>query len=143
MVGTPDLIFPNSIVDIKNSWDCFTFPYFDKEPNKNYIWQLQGYMELFNKETAQVIYVLSDAPPSLVLAAAKRIAWDNDEEEASEELIEQTWLNMRYSHLSPDLLIKQFNLNRDPAKIEAIRQRVTDCRTYLKSLGAEPQPAAP
>ena len=30
MCGTPDLILEDKIVDIKSSWDCFTFPIYDE-----------------------------------------------------------------------------------------------------------------
>ena len=61
--GEPDMILEDSIIDIKNSWDCFTFPYFETEiPNSDYFYQLQVYMHLTGKCKAQLVYVLLDTP---------------------------------------------------------------------------------
>ena len=63
VVGTCDVVLSDRIPDIKSSWDQFTFPLFEtKLPNSDYYWQLQGYMDLWNKPKAQIVYVLMDAP---------------------------------------------------------------------------------
>ena len=47
LTGTPDAILDDHIIDVKNSWDCFTFPlFFNNVPNKAYYWQAQGYLAL-------------------------------------------------------------------------------------------------
>src|SRR5688572_6866159 len=53
LIGTPDLYKGESIMtateikDIKSSWDLFTFfSVFSKPINKNYRWQMQGYMNI-------------------------------------------------------------------------------------------------
>ena len=59
--GTPDLIVNDVIYDIKCSWNCFTFPFFEKElPNKDYEIQMQVYMHLTGCKKAVVTYVLLD-----------------------------------------------------------------------------------
>ena len=63
LTGTPDIILNNFIIDIKSSWNCFTFPLFEDEiKNQDYVWQGQGYMALTGAETFRVIYVLMDTP---------------------------------------------------------------------------------
>ena len=53
--GTPDVILEDKIIDIKSSWDCFTFPLFEDEiPNKDYFYQLQVYMHLTGKKMAEL-----------------------------------------------------------------------------------------
>jgi len=48
--GTPDVILNNHLIDVKNSYDCFTFPlFFNGVPNKDYYWQAQVYMALCDK----------------------------------------------------------------------------------------------
>ena len=55
--GTPDVILEDTIVDIKSSWDCFSFPlFFEAIPNKEYYYQLQTYMHLTGKRKAQLCY---------------------------------------------------------------------------------------
>ena len=35
LTGTPDVILEDEIIDVKNSWDCFTFPLFEADlPNR-------------------------------------------------------------------------------------------------------------
>ena len=64
--GTPDLILNGSVYDIKCSWDCFTFPLFDKEiPTKDYYYQLQVYMYLTGCKKAVLTYVLLNTPEEL------------------------------------------------------------------------------
>ena len=68
MVGTPDVITTDTVIDMKNSWDCFTFPLLEKEvPNKDYFYQLQCYMALTGKKKAKLIYTLMNTPEDLSL----------------------------------------------------------------------------
>jgi len=61
--GTPDIITPQCIYDIKCSWDCFTFPLFEQElPTKDYFYQVQIYMHLTGIKKAKVVYVLLNTP---------------------------------------------------------------------------------
>lgn len=74
LCGTPDIITRDAIIDIKNPYDTFTF---DKKRNiviedrkhvndkidkeqKEYYWQGQAYMELFNKDVFYLVYTLNE-----------------------------------------------------------------------------------
>ena len=47
ITGIPDVIYKDLLADIKCSWDGSTFPMFESElKNKDYYWQMQGYMWL-------------------------------------------------------------------------------------------------
>src|SRR5690606_33156233 len=64
--GTPDMITDDEVIDIKLSWDCFTFPIFEKEiPTKDYYFQLQVYMHLTGKKRARLVYVLLNTPEEM------------------------------------------------------------------------------
>lgn len=59
--GTPDLILSDCVIDVKCSWNCFTFPIFEnKIPNMDYYYQLQIYMHLTGLKKAKLVYVLLD-----------------------------------------------------------------------------------
>lgn len=60
--GTPDILTKDVVIDIKSSWDAFTFPLFDDKINKDYYLQLQGYMHLTGRRKAILAYVLTDTP---------------------------------------------------------------------------------
>jgi len=71
MKGTPDIILKDKIIDVKNSWDCFTFPFFNKEvPSKDYYWQAQVYMDLLDIDSYELIYILMDTPRHLAFFMA-------------------------------------------------------------------------
>jgi len=131
ITGTPDLIAVKSIRDIKCSWDCFTFPLFDTEPNKGYWWQLQGYMSLTGKDVAFLDYVLMDTPESLIEAEVNRLSYREDITKESEQRIRDFHT---YSHLPDSDRIKTFEIWRDDEAIKAIHERVVLCREYIKSL---------
>ena len=133
LIGTPDLVYPDLIVDIKCSYSCFTFPLFDAKPNPDYVWQLQGYMELTGARKAIVAYILMDASDEQIEAEAYALA-RKEGSELTDEIIERTAEQMRYEHLAPELRIKLFHVNYDPIQVEKIKDKVNDCRAYLKTL---------
>lgn len=114
MTGEPDIILPGKIVDIKCSWDCFTFPLFDTEiENKDYFYQLQGYMHLTGKKKAQLAYMLMNTP--------EEIAYTN--------LDQADYTNFDFKYR-----IKTFDIDYDEEVINQIKERVELCREYLDTL---------
>lgn len=115
LTGTPDVITNELVIDVKNSWDMFTFPLFEEEiPTKGYYYQLQGYMALTGKQNAKLIYTLMDTP---------------------EELI-NNWTDAPYSYegLESKYRIKEFNIERDQEVISDIYKKVEECREYITQL---------
>ena len=110
--GTPDLIVDGRIYDIKNSWDCFTFPLFENEiPTKDYISQVNVYMEMTGLKHASVVYVLCDTPETYNTPA------------------------ISYSHIDKKYRIKKYDFEYDPALIAKLQSRVLLSRDYInKSL---------
>lgn len=137
LTGTPDVILSDSVEDIKNSWSEETFPLFDTEiPIDGYGWQLQGYMELLNKDKSGLVYTLMDAPERLVMKEARGKAYELGIEngEVEFDLYEEVRLSMTYSHLRDDLRIKRFMLDRDKECMLPVQSKVQQIRDYIKSL---------
>lgn len=110
--GTPDLILEDEILDIKNSWDCFTFPLFENEiPTKDYFYQLQVYMHLTGKRKARLVYVLLNTPEDLT--------WEKQND---------------YSSLDKKYRIKTFSIEYDESVIEDLKQRVINIREFIKTI---------
>jgi hypothetical protein len=109
--GTPDLIHDEIVYDFKSSWDCFTFPLFDSEPDKPYWMQLQIYMHLTGFKKAKLVYTLQNTPDEL--------EWDEPKD---------------YSDLSSKYRIKEFEFDYDPDFIKSVEERVNLCREYIKSI---------
>jgi len=123
--GTPDIILEDEIIDIKSSWDCFTYPLFEHDlPEQNYYWQMQGYMSLTGKKKSKVIYVLMDTPEELV---DKEVRFDPEHE--AEIMDRHT-----YKNIPSKYRIKEFAVYRNDQDIERINQRVLQCREYIKNL---------
>lgn len=62
--------------DIKSSWSFQTFPLTSVEiPNKDYEWQLDVYMDLFDYKRAELIYCLVDTPFKLIEDELRRLDW--------------------------------------------------------------------
>lgn len=117
--GTPDLLpephMRDIVLDAKNSWDCFTFPlFFNGLPNKDYWWQMQGYMALTGRTKAKVVYTLMNTPESLV----------------RDDMVEY----YNYDNVDDKFKIKVFDVYRDEDAIQQIRERVRMCRQYIDEL---------
>ena len=135
ITGTPDVVLPEHIIDLKNSWDCFTFPLFDNEiPNKDYEWQLQGYMWLTGRMNAKLVYVLSDTPAHLIEKEAYYWCKANGYDEMDMDIYHKFVERMTYKDTPANLKIKVFAFARDEEKIKAIQERVLLCREYVNEL---------
>jgi hypothetical protein len=109
--GTPDLVTSDEVLDVKCSWDAYTFPLFDDEiPTKDYYYQLQVYMHLTGKKKARLVYVLLDTPETMIYE-----------------------IKREYGHLDNSLRIKTFDVTYDPEVISELQNRVKTIREILKS----------
>lgn len=114
LCGTPDLIYTklDLVIDMKCSWDEFTFPLFEDEiPTKDYYYQLQGYMHLTGMKKAKLVYVLLNTPEGLSYK-----------------------IQTNYDDIDPKYRIKPFDIAYDEAVISQIEKRVIECREYINSL---------
>ena len=109
--GTPDCMHEGVVYDFKTSWDCFTFPLFDQEPDMGYYYQLQVYMHLTGLRKAKLVYTLQDTPDYLT-----------HEEPVS------------YAHVDNSYRVKEFEIDYDPMVIETAKARIQECRDYVKEL---------
>jgi len=134
ITGSPDLILSDRVVDIKSSWDCFTFPLFDTELDKNYYWQVQCYMELTGKDHTQVAYVLLDTPDEIIDREIRSIMYKLGLDEIDPDLEGDIYERMRYGNIPDDKRLKIFDVKRDQAAIDSIYERVDECRNYIKTL---------
>jgi hypothetical protein len=72
LTGECDIITEEFIIDIKTSWSLETFPATEDEAHdKDYEWQLRGYMMLYNRPYAELVFCMVSTDPELLNA------WDN------------------------------------------------------------------
>lgn len=134
ITGTPDAII-DQIIDVKSSWSWETFPLMDSEiPSSDYDWQLQCYMALTGKKSAQLVYTLLDTPMHLIEREAYWYAKNNGFEELSDKMLQEFVAKMTYSDIPEEMRYKSFSIDRDEVKIESINQRVLECRAFIESL---------
>lgn len=127
LTGTPDAILPDHLIDVKNSWDCFTFPMFEDTVDKNYFYQAQGYMALTGLKSYKLIYTLMDTPEYLIEKEFRfNNFYDKDYEDFSKDYL--------YNDIDPKHRIKVYEIERDDEVIEAIYKRVEECRNYIETL---------
>lgn len=138
MQGTPDIILEHDshVIDIKNSYDAFSFPLFETEiPTKGYETQLQVYLSLTGLERATLTYCLMDAPLDIMKEEMRRLSWKEGSMGAiSDELYQKVKAEMTYSNLIPELRLKSFTVEKDAAVIDELKIRVDMCREYITSL---------
>lgn len=127
--GTPDIVDGDLVVDIKNSWDIFTF--FEADVKTQYYWQLQCYMALTGADRAQLAYVLTNAPEWQILDEQKRLYWsmggDNMPEWLKPEYAqkcEQIKVNMTFDDIPTAERVRIFDVERNEDDIERMRERV-------------------
>lgn len=130
--GTPDLILPDLVADIKCSWDHKTFPLIaDEIPSDEYYDQLQVYMHMTGVKNAKLIYCLMNAPEFMIERQARNLMYELGEEEVSEELYNKVKAEMTYEHLSDDVRIKVFDVEYNPLRIAEIQTKVSQMRPYV------------
>lgn len=135
LTGTPDVITDKLIIDVKSSWSGDTFPFFEDElPNKDYYWQMQGYLALTGKDNAIVAYCLVDTPEDIVLDEIRRSSWAKKELDVTEETEREVRQKHEFGHIPKDKRVKAFLVEKDEHAIEQIKERVEQCRTYYTEL---------
>ena len=135
LTGTPDIIIPDFVFDVKNPWDFSTFPLLETEiPNTDYYWQGQGYMWLTGRKKYKLIYVLSDTPLHLIRKEAYYYCMDNGYDELDDDVYQDFVNKMTYPDVPDHLKIKIFEFERNDEDIERIKERVLVCRKIQKQI---------
>lgn len=129
IIGTPDIIEPQ-LVDVKTSWDIFTFAAVDEEKaKKDYFYQLLGYMWLTGKETSLLAYCLVDTPDQMANDDMCRLSFKLPEEE-----LETYRNNYKYGDIPEEMRVKQYEFETDMQTIEALILKIQASREYLQTI---------
>ena len=135
ITGTPDVNTNEILLDVKSSWDATTFPFFDTElKNKDYFYQLQGYMWLTDKEESLLCYCLIDTPLQIVEDEIRREHWKASLIEESLDLRAFVQAKHTFGHIPKEKRVKTFKIAKDDEVIEAIKTRIEECREYYNEL---------
>jgi hypothetical protein len=137
ITGTPDVNTSKILLDVKSSWDAFTF--FEKVldddlKNKDYFYQLQGYMYLTGKTEALLCYCLIDTPLQIVEDEIRREHWKLSLIEENSDLRAFIQAKHTFTHIPNEKRLKTFKIAKNDEVIEAIKTRITECRKYYDEL---------
>lgn len=135
MCGTPDVILKPLIPDIKNSFDCFSFPLFKLKLDAIYFWQGMVYMHILKRKKFNVCYCLMNMPQSIIEKEAKKMSYYDEYKDTDiSEIIETLTEKYSYDHLPDELRLKVFEFDYDERAIERLQTRVQMCRNYILEL---------
>jgi len=115
ITGTPDVAEADFVLDVKTSWNIWTFPHFETEiPTKDYYYQLQAYMWLTEREHAKLCYTLINTPEDLI--GYEPIEWHI------------------FDHISHEKRIKTYDFDIDCSVIEKMKQKCEVASEYFEKL---------
>ena len=133
--GTPDVINNEILLDVKSSWDATTFPFFATDiPNKDYYYQLQGYMWLTDKQTSLLCYCLINTPLQIVEDEVRREHWKQYAIDESKEIRDFVEAKHNFNHIPKEKKVKVFEIERDEDTINEIKEKVKLCREYYNQI---------
>jgi len=136
IIGTPDIVTEDRIVDAKSSWDIWTFFNADGN-NKDYEWQLKGYMMLKEKRKADLCYCLNNTPDWMMVSEKTRQMYRRHIEDGSQDMLDmeaRIEKNMIYDDIPEKERIKVFSFELTDEDIENIKSKVIEARKYLNEL---------
>ena len=140
ITGEWDILKDNHVIDIKCAWDAFSFfkHLKDKELDKTYYWQLQGYMALTGAKTAEVAYCLIDTPEHLVEKEITNLWYKLGQIDQESE----DWLNaemearnnMQFSDkIDAKERVIRFKIERNDEDIQKGYERVSNARNWIEN----------
>jgi hypothetical protein len=136
VTGKPD-VNTDVLIDVKSSWDAFTF--FDKVvedelKNKDYYYQLQGYMWLTDKQEALLCYCLINTPLQIVEDEIRREHWKQNVIGESNDIRAFVEDKHTFMHIPMEKRVKTHVVKRDDEVIEAIKTRIEECNEYYNEI---------
>ena len=133
--GTPDLILEDEIIDIKCPFTGSTFPWFETElPNKDYYWQMIGYMWLTGKKRARVVYCLVNTPEDIILSEIQRTSWNRLEISVSEETENEVRFQHEFDRISENKRVRTYLVELNEANIEQVKEKLLEAKKYYDEL---------
>ena len=135
ITGEPDINTEDLLADIKCSWSGNTFPMFDEVlKNKDYYWQLMGYLMLTGKDRAELVYCLMNTPFEIVEDEVRREHWKLHLIEEDLDVREAVQMSHDFSHIPDHLRVKRFIIEKDEQAFERIKEKCILANNYYNEL---------
>jgi hypothetical protein len=138
ITGEWDILKNEIVTDIKTSWDIFSFFKAKNEPlNKDYFFQLQGYMSLTGAKSATLAYCLVNTPLNLIEQEKKSLWYKLNcpDLEAYDYLkgCEEIDRLSIYEDIPVNERVFEIEIERDEEIIQAINKRALECREWMNT----------
>jgi hypothetical protein len=136
--GIPDIaIIGVKAIDNKSSWDLFTHLAFAQaELEKEYEWQIKGYMELTDAPIGEVSRCLVNTPESIIEDEARRMLYKmnviSEESPEFKEAYREIIHNMTFDDIPYEQRRIKWTFERDETEMQPVYERVIKCREWLK-----------
>lgn len=131
--GTYDAKTTEIVIDSKVPFDCFTFPYFETEPDKNYFGQIQIYQELTGLRKGSLCYCLENGSEEQINKLSWDIARDLGKDEPDIEDWDLAEKELSYDHLPDSLRKKIFEFEYSEDYIKKAEKYVLASRKYIEN----------
>lgn len=139
VTGHPDILDKDKVVDIKSSYDLWTF--LGNLPDKLdslYYWQLMSYMWLTGATKGHIAYCLSNTPFGIIEQEKRYLLnrMDVISEESPEYVKEAMRLefNMTFDDIDVSERVLIFTVERNEDDIVRIQNRIEKAREYLHEI---------
>jgi hypothetical protein len=142
--GTPDILTPELVIDIKTSLHPASF--MKAHLSRLYITQLQIYMYLTGVRKARLVYVLANSPKYIVdreiryckngfiESFGSQAEWSLKTVNKYKEEVSQIKLNHTFGRLPLESRIKTFDVEYSPALIQKLKTRIDMAREFYKTI---------
>lgn len=139
ITGLPDIVDNGMVIDIKSSYDLWTF--MGNLPDKLdslYYWQLMSYMWLTNAKCGYIAYCLSNTPDNIIEQEKYYLLKNMDVvSEESPEYVKQALkleFNMKFDDIDISERVLLYKVDRNEDDIIRIEQKVLKAREYLHEI---------
>lgn len=133
--GTPDIVLPGEVKDIKTSWSIWTFNNVDEESAlKSYYYQLLGYMWLTGSTKSELIYCLVNTPEMIMNDELYKLSFKYPEINESDEAMAKFKVNYIFDDIAPKERMKSFLIEFSQEDVELLKERIVAARAYLATL---------
>jgi hypothetical protein len=137
--GHADIVEDDLLTDLKLSWDAFTFlPKLIEPVNKDYYYQLQGYLWLWGQDKGRLSYGLVNTPESIIQGELYRLLRSmnviSEESPKYKEAARKLISNMKFDHIPMEQRVIHQFIGRDEEIIAQIPEKVEKARKFLQEL---------
>lgn len=134
IIGTPDVIDDLFVIDIKTSWDIWTFAAVDERKAKSdYYGQLLGYMLLTGKNAAKLSYCLVNTPEEIITYEMYKMKLNGAIKDTPEDE-EKARANFIFDDIDPAKRIKIFDFALEQDVQKKLYERIILSREYMNKL---------